>query len=641
MKSKPKVQLFKTSRVQSQDSILNILYPDSMMLPLSHISTTQVIPKSIKWSLRKIQSIVEKQSAQTQRSTSRTKHESHNLSSRMIDSNAKTIKKEKRQDKLLESERQRLGRFLSSHELCAAIQKRSISKIDLGLFEEDVDKEISTQRINQIKHQYIRYKFQGKVHELAKDQLEGPINALKQRSYNSVYQKIQELRNIQRTKKAPLWEHSLITNKSKLVSNKKTSVTSKNQKSLQNNIVCYQVYSIWFNFPLDFNRKFYNMIITGDIDGVVQKLTIDPHYIHMRNQYGQTPLHISSICNNLQMVQLLIKMGSHIEAQDNKNYTPLYYAYSAGSAEAILSSKRQNGSKSYDHTNEKYFDACQVSIHIQIMEIRNLIIMNIDFDKIFQHIQESNIDINSKGVLIEQLTQQKHLRNIKTELIWNNNERYLVLSGTLGVQDDKSKKKRDVLLELRFGLINTITFKIIKPNGINIKQQINASVVTHNNKIENLSQALEQEQKKYSIQYPYESDYIEDEMEARETIVYICKEYQKMVDKTRKVSTILIDRQDNLKKSNVKVIQIKQQCEKDTKYLTNVLQNLENCESIAAKLNEKNQDLQNIFELDPLSEQIIDLQAQILTFKDAFLQFLLFNLNKYNLISSVARQNYL
>ena len=43
---------------------------------------------------------------------------------------------------------------------------------------------------------------------------------------------------------------------------------------------------IWFNFPLDFNRKFYNMIITGDIDGVVQKLTIDPHYIHMRNQYG-------------------------------------------------------------------------------------------------------------------------------------------------------------------------------------------------------------------------------------------------------------------------------------------------------------------------------------------------------------------
>lgn len=28
-------------------------------------------------------------------------------------------------------------------------------------------------------------------------------------------------------------------------------------------------------------------------------------------------------------------MGSHIEAQDNKNYTPLYYAYSAGSAEVF------------------------------------------------------------------------------------------------------------------------------------------------------------------------------------------------------------------------------------------------------------------------------------------------------------------
>jgi len=44
---------------------------------------------------------------------------------------------------------------------------------------------------------------------------------------------------------------------------------------------------------------------------------------------------VACICNNISITELLIKNDAHLEALDNKRYSPLFYSYKANSHECF------------------------------------------------------------------------------------------------------------------------------------------------------------------------------------------------------------------------------------------------------------------------------------------------------------------
>jgi hypothetical protein len=51
--------------------------------------------------------------------------------------------------------------------------------------------------------------------------------------------------------------------------------------------------------------------------------------VHVKNKYGQTPLHVASEWGLPDMTKSLLKFGANIDAQDNDRLTPLQLALSA------------------------------------------------------------------------------------------------------------------------------------------------------------------------------------------------------------------------------------------------------------------------------------------------------------------------
>ncbi|CAD8053335.1 unnamed protein product [Paramecium sonneborni] len=89
--------------------------------------------------------------------------------------------------------------------------------------------------------------------------------------------------------------------------------------------------NFWFDYPIKYNNKFYELIIEGNYNSIILTLQDEPQLVHSRNKDGQTPLYVACICDNALLTKLFIKNCCNIEALDNKQLSPLYYAFKANS----------------------------------------------------------------------------------------------------------------------------------------------------------------------------------------------------------------------------------------------------------------------------------------------------------------------
>ncbi|CAD8061296.1 unnamed protein product [Paramecium sonneborni] len=341
----------KQSQLCQNDKKVNVLWQYSESLLQS--KQTQSDQKNLAfWQLKRKNSIVEKNTQsqinttriQTRRNSVVAGYESQIKTARKCNqtnqsqvSNALTNKKQFKEDYIDEKSRRRLSRFFSNHEICNLIHKRSLSRQDNQIYAEDIEKEMVTAQIKSIQNQQIRFQFhQSNKQILPEKKYDNQINDMinmKQSTFKSVYQQIQHLTNEQRKKRVPITSHKMLKSRTKLI-----SCSYKIREKFLN--ILKQVLFVakykcrvnfWFDYPIKYNNKFYELIIEGNYDGIVQTLQDEPYLVHSRNKDGQTPLHIACICNNALLAKLFIKNYSNIEALDNKQLSSLYYAFKANS----------------------------------------------------------------------------------------------------------------------------------------------------------------------------------------------------------------------------------------------------------------------------------------------------------------------
>jgi len=75
-------------------------------------------------------------------------------------------------------------------------------------------------------------------------------------------------------------------------------------------------------------EKLFSAIKSGNTEQVRQLITTDN--VNDKNGEGKTPLHIAARTGNLEIIELLIKSGANIEANDNTGKTPLHEAAQYG-----------------------------------------------------------------------------------------------------------------------------------------------------------------------------------------------------------------------------------------------------------------------------------------------------------------------
>ncbi|CAD8135451.1 unnamed protein product [Paramecium pentaurelia] len=352
----------KQSQLCSNDKKVNVLCHFSESLLQS--KQTQSDQKHFAfWQLKRKNSIVE-QNSQSQMNTTRiqtrrnsvvagcesqikTERKTHQTNKSQIQ-NELTNKKKFREDYIDEQSRRRLSRFLSNYEICNLIHKRCLSRQDNQIYAEDIDKEMITAQIKSIQNQQIRFQFhQSNKQIIPEKKYDNQINDMinmKQSTFKSVFQQIQHLTNEQRKKRVPITCHKMLKSRTKLI-NCSIKIRERFHNILKQVLFVAKYkcrINFWFDYPIKYNNQFYEQIIEGNYDNIILTLSENPHLIHSRNKDGQTPLHIACICNNALLVKLFIKNCSNIEALDNKQLSPLYYAFKSNSNDCfkiLLNSK--------------------------------------------------------------------------------------------------------------------------------------------------------------------------------------------------------------------------------------------------------------------------------------------------------------
>ncbi|CAD8087197.1 unnamed protein product [Paramecium primaurelia] len=85
-------------------------------------------------------------------------------------------------------------------------------------------------------------------------------------------------------------------------------------------------YKLWFCYPITYNRTFLQKVIDKQFEQIKNELHQDPQLVHIRNQYGQTPLHLACIQSNFALTKLFIQNRSYLNSLDCYELTPLSYA---------------------------------------------------------------------------------------------------------------------------------------------------------------------------------------------------------------------------------------------------------------------------------------------------------------------------
>ena len=63
---------------------------------------------------------------------------------------------------------------------------------------------------------------------------------------------------------------------------------------------------------------------------------ITPEFINIKDKTGNMPLHYASMKGHTEMVKLLIKVGSKVDAKNRDGNTPLHFAFKTNNIEVFL-----------------------------------------------------------------------------------------------------------------------------------------------------------------------------------------------------------------------------------------------------------------------------------------------------------------
>jgi ankyrin repeat protein len=80
------------------------------------------------------------------------------------------------------------------------------------------------------------------------------------------------------------------------------------------------------------------LIEAGNITEITSMLNKDSLLANRKCKHGRMPLHFAAFCSKADIIKLLIEKGADINARDNNNFTPLYYARDADTAELLIKS---------------------------------------------------------------------------------------------------------------------------------------------------------------------------------------------------------------------------------------------------------------------------------------------------------------
>jgi ankyrin repeat protein len=80
------------------------------------------------------------------------------------------------------------------------------------------------------------------------------------------------------------------------------------------------------------------LINTGNITEIASMLNKDSQAVNTKCKHGRTPLHFAAFFSKSDIVKLFIEKGADVNARDNSNFTPLFYARDAGIAELLIKS---------------------------------------------------------------------------------------------------------------------------------------------------------------------------------------------------------------------------------------------------------------------------------------------------------------
>lgn len=84
------------------------------------------------------------------------------------------------------------------------------------------------------------------------------------------------------------------------------------------------------------NGCFEELIEAGNITQIVSILDKNNRAVNTKCKHGRLPLHFASFFSKADIIKLLIAKGADINAPDNSNFTPLFYARDSDTAELLI-----------------------------------------------------------------------------------------------------------------------------------------------------------------------------------------------------------------------------------------------------------------------------------------------------------------
>jgi len=103
---------------------------------------------------------------------------------------------------------------------------------------------------------------------------------------------------------------------------------------------------LWWGCDTDLRseeKQFANAIQVGERKRAERLIARNPKLLRMKDRYERTPLHVAVGQKQLDMIQFLVKQGADVNARDNQNRTPMYYAWGDGVAARIREMLRLKG----------------------------------------------------------------------------------------------------------------------------------------------------------------------------------------------------------------------------------------------------------------------------------------------------------
>ncbi|NSX83874.1 ankyrin repeat domain-containing protein, partial [Wolbachia endosymbiont of Atemnus politus] len=76
----------------------------------------------------------------------------------------------------------------------------------------------------------------------------------------------------------------------------------------------------------ELNRQLFDAFMEGNVEQVEKLKNEGANILKTAEENGMTVLHLAASYGQEERVKMLIERGAHIDQEDNKGMTPLYYA---------------------------------------------------------------------------------------------------------------------------------------------------------------------------------------------------------------------------------------------------------------------------------------------------------------------------